>query len=329
MTFSEKDIPDLSGKVIIVTGLYPSISLLLLLLFSDVFTYQTGGNSGIGKQTVAVLASKGAKVYLTARSEEKYNKAVEEIRVSHPDSTKGEIKWLKLELGSAKGAKEAAEEFKSKESALHVLYNNAGIMGSPKGSLSPDGYELQWATNVFGLFVFTHHLLPLLEATAASSPPGTVRIINTSSDGASQAPKTGIPLADPTVGSQSGKFACYGHSKIGVILITRQLAKRYPQIWSFAPHPGPVQSELTRNVGIPGPVMWVLNRVLFKPVQYGALTQLFAGTAPDIDASKNGSYLIPLAKFESKMPHAQCEDDAFGEKVWEWNMTAMEKAGAA
>ena len=39
----------------------------------------------------------------------------------------------------------------------------------------------------------------------------------------------------------------------------------------------------------------LIQRVLFKPVQYGALTQLFVGTAPDIDASKNGSYLIPLA----------------------------------
>ncbi|KZP33698.1 NAD(P)-binding protein [Athelia psychrophila] len=307
MPFSEDHIPDLAGKIIIVTG----------------------GNSGIGKQTVAVLASKGAKVYLAARSKDKFNKAVEDIRTSHPDATNGQIEFLKLDLGTAKGARDAAEDFKTRESALHVLYNNAGIMGSPspKGSLSPDGYELQWQTNVFGPFVFTYGLMPLLSSTAASSPPGTVRIINTASDGAAQAPKTGIPLADETVGAQSGKFACYGHSKIANILVTRQLAKRYPEIWSFAPHPGPVQSELTRNVGIPGPIMWVLDRVLFKPVQYGALTQLYAGTASDIDESQNGSYLIPLAKFESKLPHPQAGDDAFGEKVWEWNISAMQKAG--
>lgn len=90
MVFSENDIPDLSGKTIIVTG----------------------GNSGIGKQTVAVLASKGAKVYLAARSEAKYKQAVEDIRASHPDSTKGKIEFLQLDLSTAKGAKDAAETFK-------------------------------------------------------------------------------------------------------------------------------------------------------------------------------------------------------------------------
>jgi retinol dehydrogenase 12 len=112
---------------------------------------------------------------------------------------------------------------------------------------------------VFGPFVLTNHLLPILEATAASSPPGTVRIINTASSGAGQAPQTGIPLTDPTVGVGASPSACYGHSKLGNILITKQLAKRYPHILSFAPHPGPVQSELIRELGIPKPVRWVLN----------------------------------------------------------------------
>ncbi|KAK7460599.1 short-chain alcohol dehydrogenase [Stygiomarasmius scandens] len=201
-------------------------------------------------------------------------------------------------------------------------------MGTPKGKLSEDGYEFQWAVNVLGPFVFTHHLLPILLSTAENSPPGTVRIINTASDGAKQAPKSGIPLDDPTVGSKATPFQCYGHSKLGNILITRQLAQRYPKIWSFAPHPGPVQSELIRELGIPGPVKWILNRVVFKPVQYGTLTQLFVGTSPSVDASKNGSFLVPLAKFESKLPHPQCSDDEFGKKVWEWNMQAMNKAGA-
>ncbi|KAH8805496.1 NAD(P)-binding protein [Xylogone sp. PMI_703] len=306
MAFSEDDIPDLKGKVAIVTG----------------------GNSGIGKQTVAVLASKGAKVYLGARSQDKYVQALKEIHASHPTTINAEIEFLKSDLSSAAGAKAAAEEFKAKEDRLHLLYNNAGVMGTPKGTLSSDGYEYQWAVNVFGLFVFTYHLLPLLQSTAEKNPPNTVRIINTSSSGAGQAPKKGIPLDEPTVGSTASPSQCYGHSKIGVILLTRQFAKRYPAILSLAPHPGPVQSNLTRELGIPGPVMWVLNRVVFKPVQYGTLTQLYAGTIPDISADKNGSYLVPLAKFENKLPHSQCYDDAFGERVWGWNMEAMRKAGA-
>ncbi|KAJ3718952.1 NAD(P)-binding protein [Lentinula raphanica] len=306
MSFSESDIPGLYGKVAIVTG----------------------GNSGIGKQTVAVLAGKGAKVYLAARTKEKYEQAINEIHTSHPATVDAEIPFLQLDLSTAAGAKAAAEDFKTKESALHLLYNNAGVMGTPKGKLSSDGYEYQWAVNVFGPFVFTYHLLPVLEQTIENFAPfGGVRIINTASDGAKQAPKSGIPLDDPTVGSQNTRFECYGHSKLGTILITRQLARRYPSILSLAPHPGPVRSDLTRELGIPRPVMWILNRVVFKPVQYGALTQLYAGTTYSIDPSKNGSYLIPLAKFEDKLPHSQCYDDEFGEKVWDWNIEAMKKAG--
>ncbi|KAJ3992094.1 NAD(P)-binding protein [Lentinula boryana] len=305
MSFSESDIPDLHDKVAVVTG----------------------GNSGIGKQTVAVLATKGAKVYLAARTKEKYEQAINEIHASHPAAVDAQILFLQLDLSTAAGAKAAAEEFKAKESALHILYNNAGVMGTPKGKLSSDGYEYQWAVNAFGPFVFTYHLLPVLEQTAENAPFGAARIINTASDGAKQAPKSGIPLDDPTVGSSATRFECYGHSKLGIILITRQLAERYPNILSLAPHPGPVRSDLTRELGIPRPVMWILNRVVFKPVQYGALTQLYAGTTTTIDHSKNGSYLIPLAKLEKKLPHSQCYDDQFGKKVWDWNMEAMKKAG--
>jgi len=112
---------------------------------------------------------------------------------------------------------------------------------------------------VFGPFILTYHLLPILEATAASSPPGTVRIINTASNGAAQAPKKGIPLADPTLGIGAGPLVCYGSSKIGTILVTRQLARRYPQILSLAPHPGSIRTELFRDMNIPRPVKWLLN----------------------------------------------------------------------
>ncbi|KAJ4479631.1 NAD(P)-binding protein [Lentinula edodes] len=306
MSFSESDIPDLHGKVVIVTG----------------------GNSGIGKETVTVLALKGARVYLAARTKEKYEQAMNEIHTSHPATVNGEILFLHLDLSTANGAKAAAEDFKSKESVLHVLYNNAGVMGTPKGKISSDGYEYQWAVNVFGPFVFTYHLLSVLERTAENAPFGTARIVNTASDGAKQAPKRGIPLDDPTVGSNASRFECYGHSKLGTILITRQLAQRYPNILSLAPHPGPVQSNLTRELGIPRPIMWILNHVVFKSVQYGALTQLYAGTAATIGSSHNGSFLVPLAKFEDKLPHTQCYDDEFGKRVWDWNVEAMKKAGA-
>lgn len=72
-----------------------------------------GGNRGIGKQTVAVLASKGAKVYIATRSYDKYQKALEEIHISHPGSTNGQIVFLKLDLSTATSALAAANDFKA------------------------------------------------------------------------------------------------------------------------------------------------------------------------------------------------------------------------
>jgi len=56
-------------------------------------------------------------------------------------------------------------------------------------------------------------------------------------------------------------YKYYGHSKIGVVPLTRQLAKRYSEILSFAPHHGPVRSGLTEELGVPGLVMWVFEVV--------------------------------------------------------------------
>ena len=89
--FSEADIPDLSGRIAIVTG----------------------GNSGIGKQTVKVLLANGAKGYLAARSEEKARQAIDEIHAADPATKKGTVEFLKLDLSEAKKAKAAAEDFKS------------------------------------------------------------------------------------------------------------------------------------------------------------------------------------------------------------------------
>lgn len=71
-----------------------------------------GGNSGIGKQTVTVLASKGARVYLAAHTKEKYEQAMNEIHTSYPATVNGEIHFLHLDLSTANGAKAAAEDFK-------------------------------------------------------------------------------------------------------------------------------------------------------------------------------------------------------------------------
>ncbi|EIN12452.1 NAD(P)-binding protein [Punctularia strigosozonata HHB-11173 SS5] len=143
------DIPDLTGKVMIVTG----------------------GNSGIGKETVKALLEHNAK-----RSE-KAQEAINDLK----QATGKEAIFLRLDLGDLHSVKQAAEEFISKKQQLHVLFNSAGVMMCPLDMLTAQGYDLQFGTNVLGHFYFTKLLLPILPPTAKFTPEGKVRVVNMSS----------------------------------------------------------------------------------------------------------------------------------------------------
>ncbi|KAH9038459.1 hypothetical protein EDB85DRAFT_2273016 [Lactarius pseudohatsudake] len=98
-TWTAADVPDQIGKTVIVTG----------------------GNGGIGRETARVLLSKGARVYIATRSEEKSQKAIEELK---KETGKDSIFFLKLYLADLVSIKATAEEYISKETELHTLYNN-------------------------------------------------------------------------------------------------------------------------------------------------------------------------------------------------------------
>jgi retinol dehydrogenase-12 len=87
------------------------------------------------------------------------------------------LAFLRLDLADLTTIKASAEEFLSKETKLHVLFNNAGVMCPPQGSKTPQGYELQLGTNNIGTFMFTKLLTPILNATARKELPSAVRVI--------------------------------------------------------------------------------------------------------------------------------------------------------
>jgi retinol dehydrogenase-12 len=152
--FTESNLPDLQGKVYIVTG----------------------ASAGVGKELARLLYSRNGTVYVAARSSEKAQAAITWIREAHPGS-QGVLHFLKLDLNDLEGIKPSAEEFLSKEKRLDVLFNNAGVMIPPQGSKTKQGYELQLGTNCIAPFLFTKLLTPLLISTAKSSPRGSVRVI--------------------------------------------------------------------------------------------------------------------------------------------------------
>ncbi|TFY81691.1 hypothetical protein EWM64_g2322 [Hericium alpestre] len=96
--WTPNNMPDLSGKVVIVTG----------------------GNSGIGREAVKCLLKKNAKVYIASRSEERIRRAINELR----DETGREALSLQLDLSDLRSVRRAAQEFTSKEPKLDILINN-------------------------------------------------------------------------------------------------------------------------------------------------------------------------------------------------------------
>ncbi|KAJ2929759.1 hypothetical protein H1R20_g7320, partial [Candolleomyces eurysporus] len=292
-TFSVDDIPDLSGKVIVVTG----------------------ANTGVGKETAKALLNHNAKVYIAARSQEKTEKAIQDLK----NETGKEAIFLKLDLASLKAIKAAAEEFLRKETELHALFNNAGVMVPPMDDLTADGYDLQFGTNTLvdvpGHFYFTKLLLPALLKGAKSSPDGTARVVNTSSSASLIARKINFDtLKDSRARRKSGPNQLYAQSKLGNAIFAKELARRYGDqgIVSTGLNPGNLTSDLQRHLGR---IQTMLVGLLLHPTPMGALTQLWAGTTQE-GATLNGKYLIPWARIGTGNPVIQ--DEKAGADLWKW-----------
>ncbi|KAJ1309473.1 hypothetical protein OPQ81_006249 [Rhizoctonia solani] len=296
--FTVEQIPDLTGHIVIVTG----------------------GNAGVGKETCKALLNKNAKVYLAARSKSKAEAAIEWLKA---ETNGKEAIFLELDLGSLASIRKAADEFRSKEQELHVLFNNAGVMAPPVDQRTTDGYDLQFGTNVLGHYYFTTLLLPTLIHTAKNSPlaRGHTRVINTSSSAVYLVPKGGIvwetlgtDASSMQAAKKLGTNSLYAQSKLGNVLFSNELAKRYADqgIISVSLNPGNLQTELQRHLP------WLVDRtlaLLLYPASYGALTQLWSGTTPD-GLNHNGKFLIPWARVGDAGPYSH--DEKLAERLWIW-----------
>jgi len=296
--FNEADVPDLSGKVFLITG----------------------ANTGIGKETARVLLAHNAKVYIACRSPERAKAAVDELK----EKTGNEAHLLSLDLASFASIRSAAADFTSRESRLDVLFNNAGVMDPPIEQLTKEGYDLQFGTNVLGPYLLTTLLLPTLLATAKET--GDARVVNTSSLGHVLGPPGGVdydtlkPGAAGSAGDvarrRMGTSGLYYQSKCGPILFSNELAKRYGAqgLVSTSLNPGNIQSDLGRHWVAVKKLMMKLF-VTLHPVSQGALTQLYAGTSPDAKLH-NGKYLIPWARVGNT--REDMADPEASAKLWAW-----------
>ncbi|KAI1155905.1 hypothetical protein F4825DRAFT_406112 [Nemania diffusa] len=263
----------------------------------------TGGASGIGYELTRMLYQRGGHVYIAGRSESKAQAAMKEIADATPTTTpSGNLDFLHLELDDLTSIKASVNEFKSKETKLHVLWNNAGVSRPPVGSSSKQGIELQVATNCLGPFLFTQLLLPIMQATAlteteAGRPFGSVRVVWTSSQSVElTAPKGGIIMAE-LQHPPADATRLYDTSKAGNMFLASELARRHG-IASISTNPGAASTNLFRHTPSVKYLAWPL---LHKPAM-AALTQLFAGVSQDIgEADLKGGYVLPWGRVSTNL----------------------------
>lgn len=253
--WTKENIPDLSGKTIIVTG----------------------SNAGVGFETAIVLYEKGAEVIMANRNAESSQVAIAKI---HQQKGKGSIKAEQLDLASLDSVKKFAENFIQHHEQLHLLVNNAGVM-IPPSSKTAEGYELQFGVNFLGHFALTGILYPLLEKTKGS------RIITVSS----LAYLRGVIDFDNLKSEKSYEPTReYAQSKLADLIFSIELQRRlsavHAQTISIAAQPGANKTELTRYMSeeeLSAGIARVGN--LMDPWQ-GALPSLYAGLSPEASAGK-------------------------------------------
>jgi retinol dehydrogenase-12 len=196
-----------------------------------------------------------------------------------------------LDLADLTTIKVCAEEFLSKETRLHVLFNNAGVMAPAAGlPKTPQGYELHLGTNNIGTFMFTKLLTPILATTAKTAPSNTVRVVWVSSSGAeigSHRPG-GVPLDYKK--SQPSAIIRYAISKAGNYLHAVEYARRFKEdgIVSVSLNPGNLDSELYRDQG--ALFGFFIRHTVLYPSIYGAYTEMWAGLCPDVALERSGEW---------------------------------------
>jgi NAD(P)-dependent dehydrogenase (short-subunit alcohol dehydrogenase family) len=220
--WTAEDIPDQTGKIVIVTG----------------------ANSGLGFEDTRALAKKGASVVMACRSIDKAEDAARRIRAEHPAA---DLTIMPLDLASLDSVRQFAQDFAQRYKTLNLLINNAGVMALPHRRETADGFEMQIGTNHLGHFALTGLLMPLIAST-----PGA-RVVSVSS-GAHRYSR--INFDDLQAEKSYGRWPAYGQSKLANLLFTYELQRRFEAAGmdaiAVAAHPGYANTHLQRHSGFFG-----------------------------------------------------------------------------
>ncbi|XP_011155356.1 retinol dehydrogenase 11 [Solenopsis invicta] len=280
----------------------------------------TGANTGIGKETARDLYRRGARVILACRNIQKAYEAIEDIKKNPPSTANGEqfqgnfgeLVVYHLDLCSLTSVKECARNLLKKESAIHVLINNAGVMMCPQEK-TEDGLDLQIQTNHVGHFLLTLLLLPKIQ----SSGPNC-RIVNISSC----LHVFGAIHKDLNLMETYTPFKAYTQSKLANILFTKELARRLKEahingINVYSLHPGVITTELGRHFSSTvfrgaSTIFRSFFRPFLKNPEQGAQTTIYCSVDEKV-ANETGLYYKECGV---TTPQWRAQDNQIAEDLW-------------
>jgi len=265
VSWTTDSIPDLAGKVAVVTG----------------------ANSGLGFESAKALACAGAHVVMAARNQTKVATARDEILVAHPEAS---LELVELDLGSLESVRQAAGEIAAAHPAIDILMNNAGVMATPEGRTT-DGFETQLGVDHLGHWVLTARLLNRLLAADAA------RVVTITSTGHHIG--RAINPDNPNLEGTYGPWKAYGQAKLAnyhfAIGLHREFHRRGLAAASLSAHPGLAHTNLQVRTDEQGGArsgsFWraLAANTGMTPAQ-GALPQLRAATDP---AARSGELYAP------------------------------------
>ena len=281
--WTQQDIPDMTGKVVIITG----------------------ANSGLGLESTKALAAKGATVVMACRNARKAEEAKAEVLAANPSAR---LDVMALDNASLASVRAFADAFKARYDRLDILLNNAGVMAIPR-ALTEDGFEMQLGVNHLAHFALTGLLLDVITATPKA------RVHSTSSSAAFM----GAINLDDLMGEKSyGRWTAYGQSKLANAAFATELNRRLQAAGhstiANSSHPGFVMTNLqtTSMVESGTPLSerifyGLLAPVMAQDVNMGVLPQLYGSTAPD---AKGGVFYGPKTLRMRGYPAEQKCNDA-------------------
>ena len=263
-------IPDLSGKVIIVTG----------------------GNTGIGLQAVVAFAGKGAETILACRNDKKAHKAVGKIKKKIPEA---QVRHMHLDLGSLASVQHFAETFGNYYSRLDILLNNAGVILNPY-RVTEDGFESHIGINHLGHFALTGLLIDHIAKTDGA------RVVNVSSK-VHRMGRMDFDNFQHTLRKGYSRIGAYSSSKLANLLFTYELNRRFRiadiNALAVAAHPGYSYTDLgrARFFKVLKYIFYPLVVTITQNSARGALPSLRAAVDPGV---KGGEFFGPGGRGERK-----------------------------